>query len=74
MWKTLNSLRVEVSSYKETIAKWGYSEDPGDIQCDSGNIQNECHLLVCPNIGTTCIYIAPTPAAIKVVEIWIDKI
>ncbi|KAI5734515.1 hypothetical protein M8J77_007414 [Diaphorina citri] len=72
-WKTLNRLRVGVSRCKKTLAKWGYSEEiQGDL-CDCGETQDEAHLLVCTNIGTTCtkqdLYDC-TPAAITVAEFW----
>uniref|UniRef100_A0A8D9E658 Uncharacterized protein n=1 Tax=Cacopsylla melanoneura TaxID=428564 RepID=A0A8D9E658_9HEMI len=72
-WKTLNRLRVGVSRCKKTLAKWGYTQSQEDILCDCGEVQDEAHLLVCANIGTTCTrddLNACTPAAIKVAEFW----
>lgn len=69
-WRALNRLRVGVSRCKKTLVKWGYTNDE---TCDCGEIQDEAHLLVCNNIGTTCTHrdlYECNPAAVAVAEHW----
>ncbi|KAI5728096.1 hypothetical protein M8J77_011554 [Diaphorina citri] len=70
IWKTLNGLRTKVSKCKKNMKKWGLSED--DL-CDCGSIQDEAHLLVCPNAAATCNeqdLLLVNDAAIQVAEYW----
>ncbi|KAI5754183.1 hypothetical protein M8J77_006546 [Diaphorina citri] len=67
---TLNRLRTKVSKCKKNMKKWGLSED--DL-CDCGSIQDEAHLLVCPNAAATCNeqdLLLVNDAAIQVAEYW----
>ncbi|KAI5751574.1 hypothetical protein M8J77_008808 [Diaphorina citri] len=60
----------KVSKCKKNMKKWGLSED--DL-CDCGSIQDEAHLLVCPNAAATCNeqdLLLVNDAAIQVAEYW----
>ncbi|KAJ8892437.1 hypothetical protein PR048_005017 [Dryococelus australis] len=51
-WKILNRLRTDVSRSKQNLGKWGYIT--GDELCESRELQDTKHLLVCRKLDTTC--------------------
>ncbi|KAL1460605.1 hypothetical protein WDU94_012577 [Cyamophila willieti] len=51
MWKTLNRLRTGVTRCKVRLKQWGYTEEDS---CDCGAIQDEAHLLSCPDLPEPC--------------------
>lgn len=52
VWRTLNHLRTQTGRCRANMVRWGYAEEPDNCLC--GARQTMSHLLVCPDLRSTC--------------------